>query len=114
MKIVAHADSGGHPLRRGGARRDPHLRRDAVRGLATDRGGDRLRPGPVGLAPVFPTKVVGVGANYPLHVEEMRRQLPDSPNLFIKPSTSVIGPGKPIMLPPPCRKTYITRPSWRW
>ena len=51
------------------------------------------------LAPVFPTKVVGVGANYPLHVEEMRRQLPDTPSLFIKPSTSVIGPGKPIVLP---------------
>ena len=31
------------------------------------------------LAPVFPTKVVGVGANYALHAEEMGRRLPDSP-----------------------------------
>ena len=51
------------------------------------------------LAPVFPTKVVGVGANYSPHVEEMGRELPGAPSLFIKPSTSVIGPGKPIVLP---------------
>ena len=51
------------------------------------------------LSPVFPTKVVGVGANYALHVEEMGRRLPEVPILFIKPSTSVIGPGEPIVLP---------------
>ena len=51
------------------------------------------------LAPVFPTKVVGVGANYALHAEEMGRRLPYSPSIFIKPSTAVIGPGQPIVLP---------------
>ena len=51
------------------------------------------------LAPVFPTKVVGVGSNYAMHVEEMGRQLPDSPTVFLKPSTAVVGPGRPIVLP---------------
>ncbi|MDE0171222.1 MAG: fumarylacetoacetate hydrolase family protein [bacterium] len=51
------------------------------------------------LAPVFPTKVVGVAANYVLHAEEMGRQLPDTPSIFIKPSTAVIGPSQPIVLP---------------
>ena len=51
------------------------------------------------LAPVFPTKVVGVAANYALHAEEMGRRLPNEPRLFIKPSTAVVGPGKPIVIP---------------
>lgn len=51
------------------------------------------------LSPVFPTKVVGVGSNYAPHVGEMGRQLPDAPTLFMKPSTAVIGPRQPIVLP---------------
>ncbi len=51
------------------------------------------------LAPVFPTKVVGVGSNYVLHAEEMGKKLPSTPIIFLKPSTAVIGPGRPIVLP---------------
>ena len=58
------------------------------------------------LAPVFPTKVVGVGSNYATHVEEMGRQLPDCPTLFLKPSTSVIGPGRPIVVPALSREVH--------
>lgn len=58
------------------------------------------------LAPVFPTKVVGVGSNYALHVEEMGRHLPDSPTIFMKPSTAVIGPGRPIVLPALSREVH--------
>ena len=58
------------------------------------------------LAPVFPTKVVGVGSNYAMHLEEMGRQLPDSPTLFLKPSTAVIGPGRPIVLPALSREVH--------
>jgi 2-keto-4-pentenoate hydratase/2-oxohepta-3-ene-1,7-dioic acid hydratase in catechol pathway len=51
------------------------------------------------LAPVFPTKVIGVGKNYADHAAEMGGQVADEPVLFIKPATAVVGPGSPIVLP---------------
>ncbi|MFN8172806.1 MAG: fumarylacetoacetate hydrolase family protein [Candidatus Nanopelagicales bacterium] len=52
------------------------------------------------LAPVLPSKVVAVGRNYAEHVREMGGDAPPSePMVFLKPSTSVIGPGEPIALP---------------
>ena len=56
------------------------------------------------LAPVLPSKVVAVGRNYAGHVREMRKlsaapQLPQEPVLFLKPSTSVTGPGDRIAYP---------------
>lgn len=51
------------------------------------------------LAPVLPSKIVCVGKNYRDHAAEMGGQAPDEPLLFLKPSTSVIGPGDPIDLP---------------
>lgn len=52
------------------------------------------------LAPVFPTKVVAVGKNYAEHAEEMGSEVPESPIIFIKPATAVIGPGAPVVYPP--------------
>ncbi len=56
------------------------------------------------LAPVIPrSKVIGVGKNYADHVAEMAttpgEAPPEEPLLFLKPNTSVIGPGDPIVLP---------------
>jgi 2-keto-4-pentenoate hydratase/2-oxohepta-3-ene-1,7-dioic acid hydratase in catechol pathway len=51
------------------------------------------------LAPVLPSKVIGVGRNYADHAKEMGNEVPDEPVLFLKPSTSVIGPGDPIRFP---------------
>ena len=51
------------------------------------------------LAPVFPTKVVCVGRNYVDHAAERNAEVPSEPIIFLKPSTSVIGPGQPIILP---------------
>ncbi len=51
------------------------------------------------LAPVIPSKVVCVGKNYRAHADEMGGDVPDEPLLFLKPSSSVIGPGDPILLP---------------
>jgi 2-keto-4-pentenoate hydratase/2-oxohepta-3-ene-1,7-dioic acid hydratase in catechol pathway len=51
------------------------------------------------LAPVIPTKVIGVARNYPAHAEELGNPLPAEPMLFLKPATSVIGPGDAIPLP---------------
>lgn len=52
------------------------------------------------LAPAEPTKIVAVGLNYQDHAEEVRLPVPDEPLLFIKPASSVIGPGDAIVMPP--------------
>ena len=52
------------------------------------------------LAPVLPSKVVAVGKNYAAHVKEMgSTEMPAEPILFLKPSTSVTGPGDRIAYP---------------
>lgn len=52
------------------------------------------------LAPVIPrSKVVGVGRNYAAHAAELGNEVPAEPLVFLKPNTSVIGPGDPIQLP---------------
>ena len=52
------------------------------------------------LAPVIPrSKVVGVGRNYAAHAAELGHDVPTEPLLFLKPNTSVIGPGDPIFYP---------------
>ncbi len=56
------------------------------------------------LAPVLPSKVVAVGKNYPAHAQEFGSEVPEEPLVFLKPSTSVIGPGDPIPLLPISRR----------
>jgi len=52
------------------------------------------------LAPVTPSKVVGIGTNYRAHAAEMGRAIPPVPKVFLKPATAVIGPGQAIEVPP--------------
>jgi 2-keto-4-pentenoate hydratase/2-oxohepta-3-ene-1,7-dioic acid hydratase in catechol pathway len=52
------------------------------------------------LAPIVPTKIVCVGLNYAAHAGESSMEMPPEPLLFLKPPSSVIGPGVPIALPP--------------
>jgi len=51
------------------------------------------------LAPCLPSKIVALGLNYRDHAAEVKMDLPREPLLFLKPSTSVIGPGEPIVYP---------------
>jgi 2-keto-4-pentenoate hydratase/2-oxohepta-3-ene-1,7-dioic acid hydratase in catechol pathway len=51
------------------------------------------------LAPCVPTKIVAVGLNYRDHARELGMQVPESPILFLKPPTSVIGPGESRVRP---------------
>jgi 2-keto-4-pentenoate hydratase/2-oxohepta-3-ene-1,7-dioic acid hydratase in catechol pathway len=51
------------------------------------------------LAPVLPSKVVCIGKNYADHAAEMGGAAPASPVMFLKPSTSVVGPGDAVVLP---------------
>jgi 2-keto-4-pentenoate hydratase/2-oxohepta-3-ene-1,7-dioic acid hydratase in catechol pathway len=52
------------------------------------------------LAPVVPSKVVCVGRNYAAHAEEHDAEVPESPLIFLKPPSTVIGTGEAILLPP--------------
>ena len=52
------------------------------------------------LAPVLPrSKVVGIGRNYAAHAAELGHELPAEPLMFLKPNTSVVGPGDAVFHP---------------
>jgi 2-keto-4-pentenoate hydratase/2-oxohepta-3-ene-1,7-dioic acid hydratase in catechol pathway len=52
------------------------------------------------LAPVLPrSKVVGIGRNYAAHAAELGNDVPSEPLMFLKPNTSVVGPGDPVFYP---------------
>ena len=52
------------------------------------------------LAPVIPrSKVDGIGRNYAAHAAEMGNDVPTEPLMFLKPNTTVVGPGDPIFYP---------------
>lgn len=60
------------------------------------------------LAPVLPrSKVVGIGRNYAAHAAEMGNDVPDEPLMFLKPNTSVVGPGDPIFYPRQTRNLHF-------
>lgn len=65
--------------------------RDA--GWTVPRAGARL------LAPAAPSKIVAVGLNYRDHAAERGKPVPGEPLLFLKPPSSVIGPGETIEVP---------------
>ncbi|GAA4746091.1 fumarylacetoacetate hydrolase family protein [Gordonia alkaliphila] len=52
------------------------------------------------LAPILASKIVAIGKNYAEHAQEMGGEAPVDPVIFLKPSTSIIGPGVPIVRPP--------------
>ncbi|HXM94674.1 MAG TPA: fumarylacetoacetate hydrolase family protein [Candidatus Dormibacteraeota bacterium] len=63
------------------------------------RGGKSWRLHDVHLlAPVEPSKIVCVGRNYVAHAAELGNEIPKEPLIFLKPSSSVIGPEEPIVL----------------
>jgi len=47
-----------------------------------------------------PGKIVCVGRNYRDHAKEMGNDVPKEPLIFLKPPSSVIADGEPIVLPP--------------
>jgi 2-keto-4-pentenoate hydratase/2-oxohepta-3-ene-1,7-dioic acid hydratase in catechol pathway len=91
---------------------DPDEPADLV--LAPLKGHPLFDPTPTGevmplssvrlLAPTQPINVVCIGKNYADHVREMAGETgaaatSGDPTVFLKPATSVIGPGDPIRLP---------------
>ncbi|WP_455132581.1 fumarylacetoacetate hydrolase family protein, partial [Microbacterium aurum] len=72
-----------------------------------DTTGERVPLGEVALlAPVIPrSKVIGIARNYRDHAAELGNEVPEEPMMFLKPNTSVIGPGDTIVRPPQSERT---------
>src|SRR5580704_19014003 len=51
------------------------------------------------LPPSVPSKIVCVGKNYVDHAAEMGGPPPKEPILFLKPASSISGPGDPVIRP---------------
>lgn len=51
------------------------------------------------LAPVRPSKIVGIGRNYAAHAAERGQAVPKEPLVFLKPPSALIGPGDEIRIP---------------
>jgi 2-keto-4-pentenoate hydratase/2-oxohepta-3-ene-1,7-dioic acid hydratase in catechol pathway len=56
------------------------------------------------LSPCKPSKIIGVGRNYAAHAAEMQSPIPQEPLLFLKPSTTVLGPEQSIDYPDQSRQ----------
>jgi 2-keto-4-pentenoate hydratase/2-oxohepta-3-ene-1,7-dioic acid hydratase in catechol pathway len=54
--------------------------------------------------PLLPGKILCVGRNYAAHAKEHDAEVPEVPLLFMKPSTSLVGPEDTIYLPPQSQK----------
>ncbi|WP_297509032.1 fumarylacetoacetate hydrolase family protein [Thermococcus sp.] len=46
-----------------------------------------------------PSKIIALAKNYAEHAKEMESDVPERPVFFLKPPSSLIGPGEPIILP---------------
>lgn len=87
-------DNGQHPDTIATITGDPLAGRVAYTGERHSLDDVRL------VAPVLPrSKVVGIGRNYAAHARELGNEVPTTPLTFLKPNTSVIGPGEPIICP---------------
>ncbi len=63
---------------------------------AATLGADEVRL----LAPVIPGKIIGIGRNYAEHARELGNVPPEAePLIFLKPPSSILAPGEPILLP---------------
>lgn len=51
------------------------------------------------LPPCDPRKIICVGRNYAEHAAEFGNEVPTEPAIFLKPVTSLIGPGEEVILP---------------
>ena len=70
-----------------------------VEGLRTRRIEAIALEEAVLVAPVRPSKIVCVGRNYKAHAAELGNEVPKEPLLFLKPSSSLLGPGGVVRRP---------------
>ncbi len=73
----------------------PQSQADFDKGDKCDLAIDAVRL----LAPAEPSKIVCIGRNYREHAKELNHPIPTEPLFFLKPPSSVIGPGDEIRRP---------------
>jgi 2-keto-4-pentenoate hydratase/2-oxohepta-3-ene-1,7-dioic acid hydratase in catechol pathway len=100
-------------FRRGGRELFGLVEGQRVRALTAEPWAGGLAEGPTFalsevdlLSPVLPSKVVCVGRNYRAHAKELGNEVPKEPLLFLKPSTSVVGPGAAVRIPEASREVH--------
>jgi 2-keto-4-pentenoate hydratase/2-oxohepta-3-ene-1,7-dioic acid hydratase in catechol pathway len=101
MRIIRFVDKHG----------ETHFGEDLGKGRAQPLDGD-LYEGldPAGevadvkrlLAPVLPTNIFCIGLNYREHAEESNVPVPEEPIIFMKPTSVLLDPGEPILVPACC------------
>lgn len=68
---------------------------------------DSISPGNTVFAAPYsnPPKIWGIGLNFPKHADDLQARLPtDEPASFMKPATTIVGPGDEIILPPQSKR----------
>jgi len=79
------------------------IRGDSNQYEVTDEEADVQRM----LSPVDARVIMGIGMNYLAHIQEMGREAPEYPVLFMKNPSSVVGHGAPILLPRKLRSDQV-------
>ena len=51
------------------------------------------------LAPLMPCNIYCIGRNYAEHAKEGGAEVPETPVIFMKPTTAVTNPGSPVVIP---------------
>jgi 2-keto-4-pentenoate hydratase/2-oxohepta-3-ene-1,7-dioic acid hydratase in catechol pathway len=77
------------------------LEAGALAEIGTDTGGKEFAEPDVRFMPVIgnPDKIICVGVNYRPHIEEMGREVPDHPVVFVRFPGSLVGHDEPIVRP---------------
>ena len=98
MRLIRFLDCDGKV--RYGRPADPERAFPVVGDIYTEyEVADRPIPILARLAPVDPPNIFAIGRNYVEHAKEMSAEVEKEPLIFLKATTSVIGPDEPIILP---------------
>lgn len=71
--------------------------------VAEELRSQMISPDRIEYAPLYrrPRKIWGIGLNYAAHAEDLSERVPaEEPASFMRPDTTIIGPGDEIVLPP--------------
>jgi 2-keto-4-pentenoate hydratase/2-oxohepta-3-ene-1,7-dioic acid hydratase in catechol pathway len=100
-RFISNADSRDHGQARYGILDGEHVQEISAAPWAEWTQTQQSAPLPTVqlLAPVEPRKIVCVGRNYSAHAAELGNEVPKEPMIFLKPSTAIVGPSEPIVLP---------------
>jgi 2-keto-4-pentenoate hydratase/2-oxohepta-3-ene-1,7-dioic acid hydratase in catechol pathway len=92
----------------GGLARLNDWMRSGGREKAEGLSGEVLAPSGVVFGPLYrrPRKIWGIGLNYVAHAADLAEKAPnDEPASFMKPDTTIVGPGDEILIPLQSQKT---------